>query len=919
MNPDRFRRIEDLYHAVRERSAEERAALLAEADPEVRSEVESLLALRSGGEFLERAAIENAPQLLVDSTLADFTPGTVLGPYRIEGKLGQGGMGEVFRAVDTRLGRAVAVKIVQREFIERFEREARAISSLNHPNICTLYDVGSNYLVMELVEGETIAARLKSGPLPVKTALLYALQILAALAEAHEKGIIHRDLKPGNIMIAKSGIKVLDFGLAKSGQDETVTARGMVLGTPAYMAPEQREGKPADARSDIYSFGCVLDEMLTGARAGPERRRLTSRKLGRIVSGCLEEDPARRWQSVPELQRELEGISTTGSSGDRHAAAVAPRARSLYWLLVPVVLLLAFAAWKVWPSLPWRVVSPASLRIEQITAFPDFAVAPALSTDGKMLTFIRGRDTFMGPGQVYLKRLPSGETVELTHDSVPKMSPVFSPDGSHVAYSVLSEAGSFDTWTVPTIGGEPHLWLPNAEGLTWTSPRDILFSEIKAGVHMALVTADAGRTRSRDIYVPPDARGMAHRSYLSPDAKSILLVEMDRAGWLPCRVVPAEGGSPGKIAGPAKGQCTYAAWSPDSRWMYFTSNASGSFQIWRQFANGGAPEQLTFGPTVAEGLAVDPDGRSLITSMGLTQRSVWVHQGDHDLQISGEGNADLPSWGDGIPSSVFSPDGKKLYYLVDNGVHRGFGGGELWVADLDSKTQQALLPGLQITSYDVSPDGSEIVFAAFGDDAKSRLWLVRSDRRSAPRLLTPGEGYGPVFGGPDKIYFRQPDGNAFFVYELTISSGGLRKAVPDGVIDPPSVSPDRRWIVVPTVQTNDLGVDSFTAYSTSASSSFVLCGFCVTCWTRDAKSIFVSIPASDASDMGASKTYVVPLSPGEMFPPLPPEGISSEAVLQKLPGARAIDTYAFPGPSASVYAYTRRMTVRNLYRVYLPQ
>ena len=167
------------------------------------------------------------------------------------------------------------------QFIERFKREARAISSLNHPNICTLYDVGPNYLVMELVEGETMAARLKTGPVPVETALQYACADPAALAEAHEKGIVHRDLKPGNIMIAKSGIKVLDFGLAKSGQDDTVTASHMVMGTPAYMAPEQREGKPADARSDIYSFGCVLYEMLTGVRAAFQRRRIAVAEAGK--------------------------------------------------------------------------------------------------------------------------------------------------------------------------------------------------------------------------------------------------------------------------------------------------------------------------------------------------------------------------------------------------------------------------------------------------------------------------------------------------------------------------------------------------------------------------------------------------------------------------------------------------------------
>jgi len=322
MNPERFQQVEELYHEARDRTADERAALLAKVDPDLRREVESLLAHRSGGDFLDRPAIQNIPQMLENPTLTELTAGASFGPYRIECKLGAGGMGEVYRAVDTRLGRPVAVKIAQKQFIERFEREARAISSLNHPHICTLYDIGPNYLVMELVEGETIAARLKSGSLPVKTALAYASQILAALAEAHGKGIIHRDLKPGNVMIAKSGgIKVLDFGLAKSVQDETVTASHMVMGTPAYMAPEQRDGQPADARSDIYSFGCVLYEMLTGERVASHRGRLPSRKLERIVSRCLEQDRGHRWQSAAELHHELAGVTTTGSLGKRMLAA----------------------------------------------------------------------------------------------------------------------------------------------------------------------------------------------------------------------------------------------------------------------------------------------------------------------------------------------------------------------------------------------------------------------------------------------------------------------------------------------------------------------------------------------------------------------------------------------------------------------
>ncbi len=354
MSPERFRRIEELYHAAREASPTERAALLAQADPELRREIDSLLSQSGGAEFLNRPAIHNATELLEDSTVTSLDAGACLGPYRIENKLGEGGMGEVFRAIDTRLGRAVAIKTTQEQFSARFEREARAIAALNHPNICTLHDVGPNYIVMELVEGETIAATLKRGPLPANLALLYASQILAALAEAHAKGIVHRDLKPGNIMVGKSGVKVLDFGLARSGQDETVTASHMIVGTPGYMAPEQREGKPSDARTDIYAFGCVLYEMLTGTRAGsPERRRIQPRALEKIVNRCLEQDPERRWQSVGELLPVL--------------AAVSPVRRGAY-LAASVATLLALVAATGYSLLD----RPAKLNAKDTVVLADF-------------------------------------------------------------------------------------------------------------------------------------------------------------------------------------------------------------------------------------------------------------------------------------------------------------------------------------------------------------------------------------------------------------------------------------------------------------------------------------------------------------------------------------------------------------------
>src|SRR5262249_4992078 len=231
-----------------------------------------------------------------------MTPGTRLGPYEILAPIGAGGMGEVYKARDTRLDRTVAIKVSKEKFSERFEREARSIAALNHPHICQLYDVGQDYLVMEYIDG----AQLK-GPLPLDQAMKYAGQICDALDAAHKKGITHRDLKPANIMITKAGVKLLDFGLARiaSGSgDETITMA--VMGTPAYMSPEQWEGKPGDARSDIYALGCVLYEMLTGKRVAQERSAVEPASIEHIIERCLAKDPDDRWQSARDLRHAVE-------------------------------------------------------------------------------------------------------------------------------------------------------------------------------------------------------------------------------------------------------------------------------------------------------------------------------------------------------------------------------------------------------------------------------------------------------------------------------------------------------------------------------------------------------------------------------------------------------------------------------------
>ena len=243
-----------------------------------------------------------------------------------------------------------------------------------------------------------------------------------------------------------------------------------------------------------------------------------------------------------------------------------------------------------------------------------------------MLAFIRGNNSFFGPGQIYVKFLPDGQPVQLTHDATHKLSPTFSPDNSRIVYGT---AGPFDTWEVPVLGGDPHVLLPNASSLTWTEDgKRLLFSEIEQGLHMVVVTTDEGRGQSRLVYAPPGERSMAHHSYLSPDGQSILVVEMsDRGDILPCRVVPFRSAGEPRAVGPPDDICLSGAWSPDGKWVYLNV-MTDKFHIWRQRFPDGELEQLTHGPTSQEGIAMAPDGKSLITSVGSQDNTVWLHDQD---------------------------------------------------------------------------------------------------------------------------------------------------------------------------------------------------------------------------------------------------------------------------------------------------
>ena len=485
-----------------------------------------------------------------------LAPGTKLGPYEILSPLGAGGMGEVYRAFDTRLDRTVAIKILQAHLSAdparklRFEREAKTVSSLNHPNICSVYDVGSqdgtDYLVMECIEGESLADRLAKGPLPTEQVLRIGAEIADALDKAHRSGVVHRDLKPGNIMLTKNGAKLLDFGLAKPAVAPTgaatvtdvspsspVTEQGTIVGTFQYMSPEQVEGKELDGRSDIFSLGAVLYEMLTGQRAFGGKSQLsvasailekdpapvttikplTPRNLDHVVHRCLAKDLDDRWQSARDLALELKSIS----SADPASPSAAPpahhhwaRRELIAWSIAGAALLAVAALFFLRPhyadsALPLysSIVPPpgTSFEIEG-----DLGKQPALSPDGSSLVFGAG-------GELYLHSFRTGTDRVLTsaHGGV---NPFWSPDGASIGFFADFKVKTLDinTGVVRILCDAPAprggSWGSSGIILFTPSPRDAIFQvSASGGTPTAVTTIDTKlHSTHRWPYFLPDGQ-----------------------------------------------------------------------------------------------------------------------------------------------------------------------------------------------------------------------------------------------------------------------------------------------------------------------------------------------------------------------------------------------------------------------------
>jgi DNA-binding winged helix-turn-helix (wHTH) protein/Tol biopolymer transport system component len=593
--------------------------------------------------------------------------------------------------------------------------------------------------------------------------------------------------------------------------------------------------------------------------------------------------------------------------GDPSAAPAPPGHVSRKRLNRPM-LVCAIALLPIWVAglLLVRQTRPArqDFTYTQITNFTDSAVSPVLSPDGRMVAFFRSDEWFLTTDQIYIKLLPNGEPVQLTNDRRLKCCVAFSPDGSRIAYTVQEPGpsrGWWKTYIVSPLGGEPTLLLSNAAGLTWLDQRRLLFSEIRTGINMGIVTATENRAEYRQIYFPQHERAMVHFSYASPDRKWVLAPEMDPV-WRPCRVIPLDGSSTGRQVGP-QGSCYSAAWSPDGKWMYFGAEVEGNYHLWRQRFPNGALEQITSGPAEERGIAMAPDGRSLITSVGMPEGTAWIHDGRGERPLHSEGYVApmrlLP-----FPSTRFSSDGKSVYYLLRRDLQTA--ASELWRTELASGKSRAVLSGISMTEYNVSPDDKEVLFSTQPYGKESQIWLAPLDRSSPPKLIESTGGW-PHFGPDGEVLFQMTDGKANYLARMKKDGSGRSKVAPYPIGNIHGTSPDRRWILVGIPQ-------RLIAVPIGGGAPRQICSACPVSWSPDGKFFYVGVERNSLTSRG--KTVAIPVQPGESFPDLSVSGIRGLDDAAAFSGARVIDGYEIsPGPDPSVFAYVKTAVHKNLFRI----
>jgi len=674
--------------------------------------------------------------------------GTRFGHYEILSPLGAGGMGEVYRAHDTKLGRDVALKVLPAAFaanaerLARFRREAQVLASLNHPGIAAIYGLeeseGVLALVMELVEGPTLAERIAQGPIPLEDALPMTRQIAEALEYAHERGVVHRDLKPANVKITGEGAaKVLDFGLAKAldSQDSasnvnlanspTVsiapTHEGMILGTAAYMSPEQAKGRPVDRRGDIWAFGCVLYETLTGEKAfngetvsdvlasvimkEPDWAHLPSNSpptVKKLLRRCLDKDSKRRLRDIGEARIAIEeylGNPAAETPEPAHQAAHPARTRWLVGLSLAGLVGAIVAGMLVWKLDSGRPAFP--LRFSAVTNFPGVEAQPSLSPDGRSVAFASNRD---GHYDIYVGLVTGGSLVRITNDPNLKARPRWSPDGTKIAYSRLNESGLWDIWQIPALGGTPRRLVLNAMDPAWSPDgRSLAYANSSTG---SIWIADSSGQNARAITQPPEPPSMALDPSFSPDGRRLAFAFRTGGPYGELAVANLASGKVSRLTDDHV-LALSPAWSPDSRFIYFASGRGGAVNIWKIAASGGEPDQITAGQGQDAELDVSSDGKRMVFSTyreNINIAEVPVESVDRETR---------PKWLTTDPARnafapAYSPDGKHVAYFSNrHSSEREI----IWVMDSDGLNPVPLVEdGLSNIFPRWAPDGQTVFY-----------------------------------------------------------------------------------------------------------------------------------------------------------------------------------------------------------------
>ncbi len=763
--------------------------------------------------------MDGAPMSRLRDVMAgpQLAPGVRLGAFEITGTLGAGGMGEVYRARDTRLGREVALKLLPALLAAspdrraRFERESRLLAALNHPNIGAIHGIeevdGRLVLVLELVEGPMLADRLASGAMPIADALRIARDLAEALAAAHSKGIVHRDVKPANVAITPDGgVKLLDFGLAKAttagvgiadgatSTDPDVSGAGMILGTGTYMSPEQARGQSIDRRTDNWAFGCVLYEMLAGRRAfsgntvsdtiaailerEPDWTALPpalSQDVHRLVRRCLQKDPHHRIHDIADARVEIEEALAALSRRGGGASRSWKQRWSVIGLAAVVVLGFLIRGWVGSGTQRSRATS-APMRTVPLTSLPGQQRAPTFSPDGNQVAFAWDGET--GNDDIYVQLVGAGTPLRLTTDPASDRNPAWSPDGRFIAFIRFSppESGLF---IIPALGGSErriagvnweNRWDLYGAGLSWSPDgRFLAVTDTRAPqASGSLWLISVGGAVRRQLTFPPPGNVRDVAPAISPDGHTVAFIRVTSGGVSDIYLVPFLGGEPRRLTS-NEAWLERVAWTANGRDLVFSSGgALTGGTLWRVSASGGMPERLPIGGDNATYPTLSSRANRLAFVRRSMDANIWR------LEIPQSARAVSP------PTKViastryeggqqFSPDGRRIVFQSDRS-----GSTEVWVCDASGGNL------LQLTSLGKSntgtprwsPDSRRIAF-----DARERqdgdIYVIDADG-GAPRRVTtePSDDVVPSWSNDSRwIYFASTRTGRSEVWKVPVDGG----------------------------------------------------------------------------------------------------------------------------------------------------